>query len=216
MNRMSIPIYDPPYDSPLEDLFAYNMVKYLDQSVSFEKQMEVDTICGKFRLDFAAISLTSRIGFECDGAEYHGTIRDIWRDAMIVGSNTVDVVYRLRGKDLFYHMEDCLFIVSQLHPELYSERGRINIYTLSSEAAKYNLEYRHDSAMIQYNFEEPIDLIAVYWTKQEKSSKVHLHWKRLYEFVLENGGGNLDELIEKFRSDIGTEHTRDALYENAP
>jgi len=76
-------MYDPPYESPLEDLFAWNAVKYLGETVAFDKQVEVDTICGKFRLDFLAVSPESRVAFECDGVEYHEPRRDEWRDAMI-------------------------------------------------------------------------------------------------------------------------------------
>ena len=32
------PTYDPPYDSPIEDVFAWSIVKYLERTVIFEKQ----------------------------------------------------------------------------------------------------------------------------------------------------------------------------------
>lgn len=35
------PCYEPPFDSPIEELFAHNAVKYLDEECHFEKQVEV-------------------------------------------------------------------------------------------------------------------------------------------------------------------------------
>ncbi len=48
------PFYDPPYESPPEDIFALTIIKYLNTSIAFQKQVEVATICGKFRIDFIA------------------------------------------------------------------------------------------------------------------------------------------------------------------
>ena len=46
--------YLPPYESPLEDLFALNFDKYLAEGVTVTKQVEVKTFCGAYRLDFVA------------------------------------------------------------------------------------------------------------------------------------------------------------------
>ena len=32
--------YDPPYDSPIEDIFAWNTVKYLSEQTVLSKQVE--------------------------------------------------------------------------------------------------------------------------------------------------------------------------------
>jgi len=59
--------YSPPYDSPLEDDFAYNIFKLFDIDVRIIPQFEVKTICGTFRIDFVAETSSGLIGFECDG-----------------------------------------------------------------------------------------------------------------------------------------------------
>ncbi len=98
------PKFDPPYDSPIENDFAYNIVKYLDKGVIFDKQISVDTVCGRFRLDFIAHRSRRRIGFECDGKEFHDndvgcSARDRWRDALILETGAVEVIYRFPGKE---------------------------------------------------------------------------------------------------------------------
>lgn len=125
------PAYDPPYESPIEDAFAWHVVKHLDATVAFEKQVEVGTTCGGFRIDFVAASAGRRIAFECDGAEYHNELRDECRDAMILSAGHVDAVYRLAGADLHYRMEDVLAVLVVAEPQLFSSRGRRNVEHLA-------------------------------------------------------------------------------------
>jgi hypothetical protein len=91
-------VYDPPYESPLEDSFAWNLSKHLRRDTRLEKQVVVSTVCGAFRMDFVATSAAGqRIAFECDGAEFHEFRRDEWRDAMILGGGGADSIIRLEG-----------------------------------------------------------------------------------------------------------------------
>lgn len=55
--------YDPPYDSPIEDLFAINAIKYLAKDCKLDKQVDVPTAFGTFRLDFVI-----EHGGQCVGA----------------------------------------------------------------------------------------------------------------------------------------------------
>lgn len=88
------PVYMPgKYESPIEDIFAWHITKYLDPSVNFYAQYPVKTICGKFRLDFLVDFRGRRIAFECDGKNFHEPGRDLWRDAMILGTEQVDVIF---------------------------------------------------------------------------------------------------------------------------
>ena len=60
-----IPFYDPPYDSPLEDIFAWNFVKYAGDMEALDKQVPVHTIAGTFILDFVAKLGGEIIALEC-------------------------------------------------------------------------------------------------------------------------------------------------------
>ena len=130
------PAFDPPYDSPIEELLAQNALKYLAEDCRFQKQVEVPTNWGTFRLDFLIERRGQRIGVECDGRDFHDEYRDEWRDALILGTGAVDVMYRLRGCDLVYHIEDILFLMSGADPMLFSERGQINLAKLASVEAR--------------------------------------------------------------------------------
>ena len=89
--------YDPPFESPIEEIFAWNMSKFLSEKIRLEKQVVIRTLWGNFRADFMITTDTEKIIFECDGKEYHNAGRDEWRDALILGSSDIDYVYRFRG-----------------------------------------------------------------------------------------------------------------------
>lgn len=173
----------------------------------FDSQVEVETICGTFRLDFVTFGQnTFRVAFECDGKDFHNEARDEWRDAMILGSGEVDIIYRFRGSDLMYHMEDIIYAVAQWEPELFSQRGMININLLALEEVKYFLEgadpYK-ENFLIQYKQASPdaglpyyIRIKRLYQHIPEGYFPFH---RDCYEFAT-SVGGNLDEVIAKSRA----------------
>lgn len=197
------PIYTPPYDSPLEDDFAYHLTKYLEPTIRLVPQFEVKTICGVFRIDFVAEGPMGLIGFECDGKQFHDDSRDEWRDAMILGSNGVEAIYRLRGTDLYYHIDDILYIVSRWNPELFSQRGLLNLQALVSDAVRTESEeYSKSIAFIRYQEDEtqvPIDvIIRKRWLCPDRNRRQFLD--TAYSFACSIGGGNLDNVISQYRA----------------
>lgn len=196
------PIYSPPYDSPLEDDFAYHITKYLEPTISLIPQYEVKTICGIFRLDFMVDTLSGKIGFECDGKDFHDVSRDEWRDSMILGSKGVDAIYRMRGQDLYYHINDILYFISRWNPELFSHRGLVNLHTLASDAVRTNSEeYSQCVAFIRYQEDEdqvPIDMIVS--KRFIENSGAYQFLQTAYNFAQSVGGGNLDDVISKYRA----------------
>jgi len=199
----SYPFYDPPYDSPLEDEFALNFVKYAARLDAFEKQAVVETICGPFRIDFIARVDDYVVGIECDGKPYHDRYRDEWRDALLLGSGGVHTIYHFRGSDLAYHLEDCLFIMAQLDPCLFSDRGRGNLELLASEAARSCCHSPSERILLPYP-EEAGGPIRLYLAIDRRTSRhpagVRPFWIRYYAFAIARGGGNLDDLIAAWQS----------------
>jgi len=207
------PFYNPPYDSPLEDDFAFNITKYLEPSLSLVPQYEVDTICGKFRIDFVVQGPGGLTGFECDGKEFHDRSRDEWRDAMILGTKTVNAIYRLRGSDVYYRIEDILYLVSKWNPELFSMRGLLNLETLASDEVKAaEMEVPRSIAIVTYKTEylaglrnEPVHLRMERRHLQSPRGKRQF-WEAAFRFASEIGGGNLDDVIAQYRAQkIGSE-----------
>ena len=199
-------MYEPPYDSPLEDQFAWKLSKYLRPGTTLEKQVPVRTICGTFRIDLVATTSSAcRIAYECDGAEFHDAGRDQWRDAMILGAEAVDAIVRLRGSDLTYHQDDVLLLLAKWDPELFSERSFAVLARLASEPAK---NHRHDSAtsaMITYWAESesrtnPLHVFLVRSNRRVPSG-LHEFWQTAFGFAKSLGGGDLDAIIAQWRQE---------------
>lgn len=116
-------VFDPPYESPIEEYFAWEYEKVKDLGVSVQKQYRVETEFGRFRLDFVIHQADSRVGVECDGRHTHDMHRDSCRDSILLGEKHVRVVYRLRGSDLYAHPKECLHALALLEPSLFGARG---------------------------------------------------------------------------------------------
>ena len=84
--------FDPPYESRLEENFAWDLTKYLSEAAVLRKQVEAVTPFATFRLDFVAETRGgSRVAFECDGKEFHP---DGMRDQ---GTDSVSRVHKARS-----------------------------------------------------------------------------------------------------------------------
>lgn len=201
---MTRPIYLPPYDSPIEDAFAYHAVKYLSETVWFRPQWEVQTICGRFVVDFVVeLQGGYRVGFECDGKEFHDDARDEWRDAMILGGDFLDAIYRLRGSDITHHINDLLFIVSLCEPQLFSERGCLNLRSIASEDVQKICVDPVETRISMSAFEESSQQLGrVFVERRHKviPSGHRQFWQRAFVFASEYGGGPLDEVIAAYRN----------------
>jgi len=198
------PDYNPPYDSPLEDEFAHNFVKYAAPLDAFDTQFTAETMCGRFIVDFVVRLENHVIAFECDGKDYHDESRDEWRDAMILGTGNVDTIYRLRGSDLYYHMDDCLFVISRLDPCVYSHRGLVNLETLASIEAR-SADYSNDPnrvLVVYWGERRGLDPLFISIDRRSRSNPTgrRQFWRHLFKYATAEGGGDLDVLMAKYRS----------------
>ncbi len=96
-----------------------------DDDVRVRWERNVDTKCGRFRLDFLLKRLSDgfAIGIECDGKDFHTPDRDFKRDTAIIATGMVDKIYRIRGHDIFCHVYDVLQLLARMEPWIVSERG---------------------------------------------------------------------------------------------
>jgi hypothetical protein len=173
--------------------------------VGFYSQFRVETIAGKYRLDFLAISPGGgRIAYECDGKEYHNSQRDEWRDAMILGSGAVDAIIRIRGKDIAWHLDDVAYILAQWNPEIFSKRSMINLNVKAHpRLKKHNLQRDDYAAWFEY---ENRSMLNVERRMKKTPTSKHQHWPRLYEFALMTGKRNLDEIINLYERHISAKN----------
>lgn len=199
------PLTAGAYGSPIESTFAYFAAKFLARGVDFLRQVQIDTICGRFRPDFVVDLGDRQVGIELDGAKYHDPWRDEWRDAMLLGSEALDVIYRVRGKDAWAHVEDVLYAHAELEPDMFSAGGRQNLRNLASEGA-LDREIRPDERI--WLTVEDLNLPGHRWTleiqrtaREPLPGQVRQHWRRLWDFAVSVDGGNLDEVMGLYRED---------------
>lgn len=146
------PVYQPPYETPLEDEMAWHLVKYLARPVSLTSQVRVVTPCGPFWVDFVLERQGRRIALEISPLEDPDDLQQQqFRDALVVGSGQFDVLYRLRGHDVFHHLEDVLYLLAKAHPAYFTDRAQINLERLASaEARRATLPERGTLVSVTY------------------------------------------------------------------
>lgn len=160
--------YDPPYERPLEDEFAWHLIKYLRPITGLRYQVKVETPCANAWVDFIvergaiqeficskchrispsdhcptchcnAVRRTRKliVGFEIGSLEDESDAeQERYRDALVIGSGALDVLYRFRAADLLYRPHDALYITSLWDPHLFKEAGKISLKTLASDEAR--------------------------------------------------------------------------------
>jgi len=184
--------YESPYDSPLEAQLAYFLPKYIEEDAKFFKQYQVETPRGMFRLDFLVDSSKGKFGFECDGKDFHEFHRDMFRDALILGSSDIISIHRITGADIHNRLDDALFAISKVEPDAFSERGRKNLWTLSTSRSDLEVTDITDGAIVS-DYTRLLSMTIGRLSKKNKDP----FWKRLFEFAVANRFLTTEELIEK-------------------
>jgi hypothetical protein len=189
----------PPYDSPLEEIFSEHCFKHLAPSVSVNKQVEVKSTHGLFRLDFLLSVADRRIAVECDGKDFHDGLKDELRDAIILGEGCCNTIYHFRGRDLVYYPHDCVWLMSILDRDLFSERGHIHLDHLRSLVIGLTPDAVEKNETFMFNIDPPSRYLHVFRRSAilaARNPSLNYFWKSLYEFACEHPGVGLDELIE--------------------
>ncbi len=191
------------FESPLEELLHDQLRKRMPQDAELLPQVDVNTLCGNFRLDLLAIARNRKIGIEIDGKEFHDQYRDEWRDAMILGDGRADEIIRFRGCDLHYHLNDCLYLFSRIQPLMFSDRHARVLERLASNEARRCGDGEYDWArgiVLTYGYiddSRAIDFVDI--RRNSIDGAPNPFWKMYYRYAIERGGGPLDDLMERGR-----------------
>jgi hypothetical protein len=132
--------YAPPYERPVEDELAWHLVKYLDPEVGLLYQHRVATPAGPVWVDFVVETvleggLVRRVGFDLTEPSDDLGLAEM-RDALLVGTGALDAHYRLPAEAARTRLLDALAVLAQCEPNLFSERGRVNLERLASDEAR--------------------------------------------------------------------------------
>ena len=135
--------YQPPYSSMLTDDLAWYLTRFLADGAGIQDQTRVQTPYAEFTVDFLIELGKHRIGFMIGHMDSDSErAESSFKDAMLIDSGGLDVIYRFRMYDLEERLYDCLQLVSAWNPSLFSYRGRVNLETLSSiEARSFKTSY---------------------------------------------------------------------------
>lgn len=196
-DHLRSPAYDPPYESPIEDAFAWHAVKHLSRDAVFDKQVDALTRWGLFRLDFVIRTGSRVIGVECDGRDYHDIWRDQMRDALILGAGVVDVVYRFPGSAIFHSPEACLYCLALCEPAAFDDRGLINLHLLTSPWTRHYFEETRTSSgfQIMVPFDERYSRNTVHRHHLDTSGNARNELRAFFEWALVRPERSLDALI---------------------
>lgn len=140
--------YDPPYDRPLDDDFAWHLVKYLQPISGLLHREAVTLPHARVELDFVIEHDPRRIGVAItrDG-DFEDEETMLLQDALLMASGALDVFFRVRAEDVEQRLHDVLFVIARVEPGLFSERGRINLHTLATPAARRVQPQRGETAL---------------------------------------------------------------------
>jgi hypothetical protein len=195
----------PPYESPIEDIFAEHCFKYLSEDVLAEKQTEVTTKHGNFRVDFELKTSMTRIAIECDGKEFHNLFKDEIRDSILLGEKHFDTIYHFRGSDLNYYPYDCIWLMFILDKSIFNKRAHLQLVKLRENIFEISTEKANTEDHFLFNIEPPnLFFRAFRRSLKLETNNPHLryYWRTLYEFACEYPNASLDELLSIRTSDI--------------
>jgi hypothetical protein len=195
--RVLPPSIEPPYDSPIEDFFFWHLNQYVEASVRFEREDNLATICGAYKLYLIAVLANGRrIAFECDGQPFHESFRDAWRDALVLATKTVDSIYRFNNLFVVNKVDDLLFLLSRYEPTLFSEGGLPKLEELASSAVKkIDIHASPDTFICPYAEDESsvAFLAKLYIHSLLKSRKSRDSMLRFVEVTPKTPGNSLEE-----------------------
>ncbi|MFL0161566.1 hypothetical protein [Aquirufa salirivi] len=193
-------IYSPPYDSPIEDELIWHLTKYINPVIEVVPQFEIVTTRANYRLDFALEIEGKLIGIECDGKDYHNLRRDIWRDVEIINNSQIEEIFRFRGCDIYYHINECLYVLGWLHKGLFDNRGFDNLKRLV-EGEVFQDSFLEEIYGLTYidldfkGFNGEFNLIKVV-----KSSRKFSQFNYYSNVLLDNPLSSIDFIFEKYNT----------------
>lgn len=191
-------------ESPLEEIFLQQFEKFVNDRFEIIPQYEIRNSAGIFRLDFLLKSTDYMVGIELDGKEFHDEWKDEWRDAIMLGNEQVDCIYRFRGKDVTTYIHECIFAMFVNDHKLFDSRytqvskSLVDIEIFSNPETQfshledcmiYSIPTIDEFGEITGRYHD----IRVVRRCRNNSSQ---YWKILFEFSQNYPGKNIDELIK--------------------
>jgi hypothetical protein len=207
INDKSNYLTDELSESPIERVFMSEIVKYLEYGTQIGQQIDYSTKLGNFRVDFIIKKGEHEYVIELDGKEFHKVENDIWRDSFLLGEKKVKSIVRIKGKDITHNLNECLYFLSQIFPETFSKRGKLNLGTLIESKNKITIDNNIKENLFECinkfylkKVEFDLDVIKEYPSIEIniKDFKKFNNWEKLYFFAVKNNIYDKVELNKKY------------------
>lgn len=150
--------YDPPYDSELDDWIARNLIAYLSPAASLEYKANIRTPWMRCRFDFLIDLGTRRVAIDyTDTPEHVHTALVEDNDALAMGSGNVDVIFRIRRRDLEERLFDVLHVLAMWESTLFTPYGR-RIFSNRASSAVRRAAPSTANDLVVISYESPTTL----------------------------------------------------------
>lgn len=138
-------------ESPIERDVAWTLCKRMKRGASLEQQVWIVGSDGKnYRADFVLRRDGRAVILECDGKHHHDLERDEARDRATLLPGEFQAVYRFRGQDIYYRLDDLLYLLCKYEPEFFDEHSAQIIQTLAAPETKEQAEYWDGAGAVIY------------------------------------------------------------------
>lgn len=140
--------YNPPYADALHDAVAWELVKHLDDACGLRDGVTAPSVgdCAA-RADFLVEAPSGlRVAFVLTSPGEGPVADDVTpdgpetcarqRDALLIGTGTADVVYRVRRADATHRLHDVLLLAARWDRALFTGRAQTNLQTLAAPEAR--------------------------------------------------------------------------------
>jgi hypothetical protein len=108
----------------------------MDERVTLDRQVRVQTKFGIFWLDLTAKRGNLSLAIEVDG-QYHDWFRDLCRDSLIIQTRCVSSIYRVTNRDLDHARYETLSVLDRAAPWLFSVDAARNLEFFADLATRH-------------------------------------------------------------------------------
>ncbi len=193
--------------NPLELMFITALKIHLADHTKISLHQEVNTLAGKFCMDFILSAGNKKIAFACLGQDRDQEWKDEWIDSLILGSGEIDTIYRLNNLNLNEYLHDCIYLIYHNDKQFFNESYIFHNEQLTSQELKTQLPLlsRTERLIIYFNATSTnspaVTDSYILMERRNKHDKAS-YWNVLFAFAKNNPGLNLDQLMELSKKEI--------------
>ena len=169
-----------------ENEWSWYLSAYLRQEAVIHHHHCVETPYAEFVVDYLVEIGNCRLGIllgQLD--ELPQRASSAFRDALSIDAGIIDILYRFDEADFNDNFQDCLSLIAKWNPELFSERGLINIERLASrEVLSFQPVYHLSLLALSFRSLQPAErtLDDEFVLKEASATREDIVFRRMCRF----------------------------------